>query len=348
MNRSGAVGANTVLSVHDLNVSFVGSGRTVPAVRGVSFDLSRGEVLGVVGESGSGKSVTALSLMGLLPETAEVSGSVRLDDTEIVGASDRQLQAMRGRDIGIIFQDPMTTLNPVVRIGTQVTEGLVVHNLASRHEAMSRAAGLLREVQIPDPAARARAYPHQFSGGMRQRAVIAMTMATRPKVIIADEPTTALDVTVQAQVLSVLKQVQVDTGSAVILITHDLGVIAEMADRVMVMYAGKVVETGPVEEIFANPQHPYTVGLISSLPRLDADLERLEPIPGQPATPGNLPSGCPFHPRCPLRRGREVCRTEEPPLLVLGPGRATACHFPEEVPDLLPAVPMPTSPVEPV
>ncbi len=320
-----------ILSVRDLAVTFVGSGRPVPAVRGVSFDVRPGEVLGVVGESGSGKSVTSLSLMGLLPETAQVSGSVVLSGREVVGTHEDQLRKMRGVDIGVIFQDPMTTLNPVLRVGPQVTESLVTHGKANKRQAAERATELLASVHVPDPEERTRQYPHEFSGGMRQRAVIAMTVASQPKVIIADEPTTALDVTVQAQVLTVLRDIQQETGSAVILITHDLGVIAEMADRVMVMYAGKVVETGPVEEIFADPQHPYTVGLLSSLPRLDDDIDRLEPIPGQPPTPGNLPSGCPFHPRCALQRDREICTTDEPALHVLADGRSTACHFPDEV-----------------
>ncbi len=323
-------GAAPVLSVKGLTVSFVGSGREVPAVRGIDFDLFPGEVLGVVGESGSGKSVTALSLMGLLPDTAAVGGSVVVGGTEIVGADDEVIRQLRGRKVGIIFQDPMTTLNPVLRVGPQVTEGIFVHGLASRSTGEEKASALLREVHIPDPEARTRQYPHQFSGGMRQRAVIAMSMATAPDVIIADEPTTALDVTVQAQVLSVLKQIQEDTGSAVILITHDLGVIAELADRVMVMYAGRVVETGPVGDIFARPRHPYTIGLMSSLPRLDLEVDRLVPIPGQPPSPDDLPSGCPFHPRCPIGESRPECAATEPALLTFEPGRATACHFPDE------------------
>lgn len=319
-----------ILSVRDLKVEFNVSGRSVPAVRGVNFDLAPGEVLGVVGESGSGKSVTALSLLGLLPETATVAGSVNLSGTEMVGADEETLRRMRGSEIGIIFQDPMTTLNPVVRVGRQVTEGLVVHEMAAKRAAADRAASLLAEVQIPDPADRARQYPHQFSGGMRQRAVIAMAMATNPRVMIADEPTTALDVTVQAQVLSVLKSVQEESGSAMILITHDLGVVAEMADRVMVMYAGKPVETGPVEEIFDNPRHPYTVGLMTSLPRLDEDLERLIPIEGQPPNPASLPSGCPFHPRCPIGVGRPECTGTEPDLVAVADNHSSACHFPAE------------------
>ena len=320
-----------VLAVRDLQVSFVGSGREVPTVRGVSFAVAPGEVLGVVGESGSGKSVTALAILGLLPETARVSGSVKVGDIELVGAGEGVMEGLRGHDIGIIFQDPMTTLNPVLRVGQQVTEALQAHGLVARRALASRATELLAEVQIPDPAVRSRQFPHEFSGGMRQRAVIAMAMASRPKVVVADEPTTALDVTVQAQVLQLLRTIQTDTGAAVVLITHDLGVIAEMADRVIVMYAGRVVEVGPVLDIFADPKHPYTVGLLSSLPRLDADIDRLEPIPGQPPSPGALPAGCPFRPRCRLGEGREQCRDVEPTLVELGPGRASACHFPDEV-----------------
>lgn len=320
-----------IVSVRDLSVTFVGSGRRVGAVRGIDFDVFPGEVLGVVGESGSGKSVTSLAMMGLLPDTAEVEGSVVVAGKQVVGAREASLRKMRGRDIGIIFQDPMTTLNPVKQVGGQVVEGLRVHDMVPRRDLEARAIDLLTEVQIPDPAKRVEQYPHEFSGGMRQRAVISMAMATRPSVIIADEPTTALDVTVQAKVLDVLKEVQAETNTAVILITHDLGVIAEMADRVIVMYAGRVVETGTVEEIFSDPKHPYTVGLMSSLPRLDADLDRLVPIPGQPPTPGGLPTGCPFHPRCPIGSDREICATDEPPLIQVGAGRASACHFHEEV-----------------
>ena len=323
-----------ILSVRDLRVEFVGSGRAVPAVRGVDFDLAPGEVLGVVGESGSGKSVTALSLLGLLPDTAQVSGSITVSGNEVVGATEEEIRQLRGSEIGIIFQDPMTTLNPVVRVGRQVTEGLTVHDMATKRDALGRAEALLREVQIPDPAARAIQFPHQFSGGMRQRAVIAMAMATSPRIMIADEPTTALDVTVQAQVLDVLKSVQEESGSAMILITHDLGVVAEMADRVMVMYAGRAVETGPVEEIFENPRHPYTVGLMTSLPRLDGDLERLIPIVGQPPDPAALPSGCPFNPRCSIGSDRPKCGEDEPALIEVSPAHASACHFPTEAAEL--------------
>ena len=254
MSDGGA--APPVLSVRGLSVVFTGSGRDVPAVRGIDFEVRAGEVLGIVGESGSGKSVTALAVTGLLPPTARVAGSIRMGDVEVTTANAETLRAMRGRDVGLIFQDPTTTLNPVLTIGRQVIEGQVAHGLVAASEAGARAAELLREVDIPDPAARTGQYPHQFSGGMRQRAVIAMAMAGQKRLIIADEPTTALDVTVQAQVLAVLARRQAQTGAAVILITHDLGVVAETADRVAVMYGGRIVETGAVAEIFRAPRHP--------------------------------------------------------------------------------------------
>ncbi len=322
-----------VLSVRALSVSFTGSGRDVPAVRGIDFDVHVGEVLGIVGESGSGKSVTALAITGLLPPTARVAGSIRMGDTDITTADPETLRTLRGLDVGLIFQDPTTTLNPVLTIGRQVIEGQIAHGLAPAAEAAPRAAALLREVDIPDPDTRIAQYPHQFSGGMRQRAVIAMAMAGAKRLIIADEPTTALDVTVQAQILAVLAKRQAETGAAVILITHDLGVVAETADRVAVMYGGRIVETGDVADIFATPRHPYTVGLLHSLPRLDIVAERLVPIPGQPPAPARLPPGCAFHPRCPIARPR--CSAEDPPLVELAKGRATACHFPEEVQALL-------------
>ena len=324
---------DAILSVRNLSVSFTGSGRDAPAVRGIDFDVRAGEVLGIVGESGSGKSVTALAITGLLPPTARVAGSIRMGGTEITVADPETLRILRGRDVGMIFQDPTTTLNPVLPIGRQVIEGQVAHGLVAASDAPARAAELLREVDIPDPDARIGQYPHQFSGGMRQRAVIAMAMAGEKRLIIADEPTTALDVTVQAQVLAVLARRQAETGAAVILITHDLGVVAETADRVAVMYGGRIVETGEVADIFRTPRHPYTVGLLHSLPRLDIVADRLVPIPGQPPAPARLPSGCAFHPRCPIARPR--CAAEGPPLLELTEGRATACHFPDEVQGLL-------------
>jgi peptide/nickel transport system ATP-binding protein len=324
-----------VLSVRNLSVTFTGSGRDVPAVRDIGFDVHAGEVLGIVGESGSGKSVTSLAVTGLLPPTARVSGSIRVGDVDVTTADAETLRQMRGREVGMIFQDPTTTLNPVLPIGRQVIEGQVSHGFVSAAEAPARAAALLREVDIPDPETRIGQYPHQFSGGMRQRAVIAMAMAGEKRLIIADEPTTALDVTVQAQVLAVLARRQAETGAAVILITHDLGVVAETADRVAVMYGGRIVETGDVAGIFHAPRHPYTVGLLQSLPRLDVVADRLVPIPGQPPTPARLPPGCAFRPRCPIGRDRALCAAEDPALRPSAEGRATACHFPDEVPTLL-------------
>jgi peptide/nickel transport system ATP-binding protein len=331
--------AEPVLQVRGLEVDFTGAGRAVPAVRGIDLDVGAHEVLGIVGESGSGKSVTSLAASGLLPPTASVRGSVRFAGTEVIGAGPEVLRQLRGRDVGMIFQDPTTSLNPVLPIGRQVTEGQVAHGLLRKRDAEARAVQLLAEVDIPDPAGRSRQYPHQFSGGMRQRAVIAMAMAGKPQLIIADEPTTALDVTVQAQVLALLRRRQAETGAAVILITHDLGVIAEIADRVAVMYGGRIVETAPVGELFARPRHPYTVGLLRSLPRLDQPAHRLVPIPGQPPTPGAIPSGCAFHPRCPIGAERERCQREEPALRPIGASGVTACHFAEEVDALLAEAP---------
>jgi peptide/nickel transport system ATP-binding protein len=319
-----------VLSVRGLTVNFTGAGRQIPAVRGIDFDVYANEVLGIVGESGSGKSVTSLALTGLLPANARVGGSVRLGSVDVTTADAETLRQMRGRDVGMIFQDPMTTLNPVLPVGRQVTEGQVAHGQIARRQAPARAVALLREVDIPDPAARASQYPHQFSGGMRQRAVIAMAMAGHPRLIIADEPTTALDVTVQAQVLGVLARRQAQTGAAVILITHDLGVIAEVAHRVAVMYAGRIVETGPVEAIFASPRHPYTAALLHSLPRLDDAGSRLSPIPGQPPTPSMRQTGCAFRPRCAVGRDRGVCADIDPALEPAGDAHFAACHFSHE------------------
>jgi peptide/nickel transport system ATP-binding protein len=316
-----------VASVRNLSVSF----GALAAVRGIDLDVHAGEVLGIVGESGSGKSVTALALAGLLSPTARVTGTIRVAETDVTTADAENVRRMRGRDLGFIFQDPTTSLNPVFPIGRQVIEGQVARGSVARAESGPRAVAALAEVEIADPAARAGQYPHQFSGGMRQRTMIAMAMAGQPKLIIADEPTTALDVTVQAQVLALLARRQAETGAAVILITHDLGVVAEMADRVAVMYAGRVVETAAVREIFARPKHPYTTALLNSLPRVDSSAHRLTPIPGQPPNPAALPAGCPFQPRCALGHGRAVCIAEEPALIEVGDGRRSACHFAGEV-----------------
>ena len=322
--------AGPVLSIRSLTVTFVGSGRPIPAVRGVDLDVFENEVLGIVGESGSGKSVTALAAAGLLPGSARIDGSIILAGHDVVKADANALRRMRGRDIGVVFQDPSTTLNPLLPVGRQIVEGEIAHGRLTAGAGHARAVELLREVDIADPENRARQFPFQFSGGMRQRAVIAMAMAGRPKVIIADEPTTALDVTVQAQVLALLAQRQKETGAAVVLITHDLGVVAEVAHRVAVMYGGRIVETGAVREIFAHPRHPYTAALLRSAPRIDVSGDRLDPIPGQPPTPTDMPGGCAFHPRCAVSAGRERCRTDAPALRAVRGTQIAACHFAEE------------------
>ncbi|MGH9184092.1 MAG: ABC transporter ATP-binding protein [Acidimicrobiales bacterium] len=323
------------LSIRDLVVEFDTPGGTVHAVDGVSYDVHPGETVGVVGESGCGKTVTVLAVLGLVPRPPGrvVSGQVLLAGRDLLGLGRKDLRAVRGREVAMVFQDPLTSLHPAYRVGQQVAEAVRAHDrgLGAR-AAWARAVELLEVVGVPRPAARARAYPHEWSGGMRQRAMIAMAIAHRPRVLIADEPTTALDVTIQAQVLDVLRAAQAETGSATVLITHDLGVIAEMADRVVVMYAGRVVEVGDVESIFSAPRHPYTQGLLASLPRLEGEGQRLSAIPGAPPSLVDPPPGCPFHPRCPLRRGRERCVAERPALAeVGGGGRRSACHFAAEL-----------------
>jgi peptide/nickel transport system ATP-binding protein len=303
-----------LLSVENLNVTFGGGGRGVHAVRGVSYEVRRGETLGIVGESGSGKSVTSMAVMGLLDKSARITGSVRFRGSELLGSKDRAMSAVRGKKIAMIFQDPMTSLDPVYKVGVQIAETLRVHDKdISRKAARERAIELLKIVGIPHAAERVDSYPHEFSGGMRQRVVIAIAMANDPDVIIADEPTTALDVTVQATVLEAIKAAQQETGAALVLITHDLGVIAGMAERVMVMYAGRAVEVGSVDDVFYRPRMPYTVGLLNSLPRLDVEgQERLTPILGTPPSLQNLPPGCPFSPRCPMHVPE--CSSAEPEL----------------------------------
>jgi oligopeptide/dipeptide ABC transporter ATP-binding protein len=314
-----------LLEVSDLDVRFPSEDGYVHAVRGVSYSLASGEVLGIVGESGSGKSVTSLAVMGLLPASAQITGSVRYRGQELLGQSDPAMSRIRGKGVSMIFQDPMTSLDPVYRVGHQIEETLRVHDRGlSRQAATARATELLELVGIPNAAARTRSYPHEFSGGMRQRVVIAIAMANQPDVIIADEPTTALDVTVQAQILEVLGTALEETGAAMVLITHDLGVVAGVADRVLVMYAGRPVEVGGVEDIYYEPRMPYTLGLLGSLPRLDsAGRERLTPIVGSPPSLVNLPPGCPFAPRCPLHIPQ--CDAEEPPLFDVGPAHTAAC-----------------------
>ncbi|MGA1542236.1 MAG: ABC transporter ATP-binding protein, partial [Ilumatobacteraceae bacterium] len=300
--------------LRDFRVTFPTLFGDVQAVRGVDLDVRAGEILGVVGESGSGKSVTFLGVMGLLPKSARISGSATVGDTELVGASSRIMREVRGRRVAMIFQDPLSALNPTHRIGDQIVEMIQAHNKVSTKAAMSRAIELLAEVGIPQPAERARQYPHEFSGGMRQRVMIAMAIANDPEVLIADEPTTALDVTVQAQILEILQRIQSELNAAVVLITHDLGVVARVADRVQGMYAGRVVERGSVESVYDHPSHPYTRGLLQSLPTVGR--ERLQPIPGAPPNMMDPPSGCAFRVRCP--HAIERCADEMPSLLPVG------------------------------
>ncbi|WP_433261073.1 dipeptide ABC transporter ATP-binding protein [Actinosynnema sp. CS-041913] len=320
-----------VLGIRDLTVAFPDEQGQVSAVRGVSWSLRAGEVLGVVGESGCGKSATALAVMGLLPPGARVGGSVRFRDRELVGLRDDEMASVRGRSVAMVFQDPLSALNPVYSVGFQVAEAVRAHHpRLGREQAVERAIALLELVGIPNARDRAGDYPHEFSGGMRQRVVIAIAMADDPDVIIADEPTTALDVTIQAQVLDALRTAREQTGAATMLITHDLGVVAGQADRVVVMYAGKVVESGTVEEVFYSPRMPYTLGLLGSLPRLDGREDaRLTPIAGTPPPLDRPITGCAFAPRCPL--ARDLCRTEEPALAPVDGEHLAACHFSAEL-----------------
>ncbi len=305
--------AKRLLEVRDLYVSFDTYGGEVKAVRGVSFDVHKGECVAIVGESGSGKSVTAQSLMRLIPMPPGriVSGSIHFDGKEITRLSEREMQRVRGWEMGMIFQDPMTSLNPTMTIDRQIAEGLIKHQNVSPRQARARAIEMLERVGIPHPAERVRAYPHQFSGGMRQRVMIAIALACSPKLLIADEPTTSLDVTIQAQILEVMKRLKRELDTAIILITHDLGVVAGMADRVVVMYAGQVVEQGTVDEIFYRPQHPYTWGLLRSVPRLDDEERReLASIPGTPPDLFAPPKGCGFAARCAY--AMKVCKLHQP------------------------------------
>ncbi|WP_110112291.1 ABC transporter ATP-binding protein [Bacillus sp. CGMCC 1.16541] len=296
-----------VLQVNDLHVSFATYGGEVKAVRGVTFDLHKGETLAIVGESGCGKSVTSQSIMRLIPNSPGkiTGGSIVFHGKDLVKLTEPQMRKVRGADISMIFQDPMTALNPTITVGEQIIEGIIQHENISKEEAKKAAIDMLTLVGIPSPEERLKQYPHQFSGGMRQRIVIAMSLVCQPEVLIADEPTTALDVTIQAQILELFKEVQSKTGVSIILITHDLGVVAQVADRIAVMYAGKIVEQGNRREIFYNPQHPYTKGLLKSVPRLDLDGEELTPIAGSPPDLFSPPVGCPFVARC--DKAMEVC-----------------------------------------
>lgn len=318
-----------LLVVDNLRTEFRTSGGTVQAVRGVSFHIERGETVGIVGESGSGKSVTSLSLMGLIPSPP---GTVRAERLRFDGAdlpihSPKVMQKLRGKQMAMVFQDPFSSLNPTMTLGEQVAESIRLHERVSRAEAKHRVIELFRKVRIPSPEIRYRQYPHEISGGQRQRVMIAIAFACNPLLLIADEPTTALDVTVQAQVLTLMQEMQRETGAGIALITHDLGVVAEVCDRVLVMYAGQIVESGSVQQIFSQPLHPYTQGLLASLPRVDAaHAERLISIPGQPPDLAHLPSGCPFFDRCP-KRMPDICPTREPAPTQPHPGQFTRCYL---------------------
>ncbi len=322
---------DTLLEVENLKTHFFTRDGVVKAVDGVSFTLERGQTLGVVGESGSGKSVTAMSIMRLIkgPQGRVVEGSIRFKGQDVLAMDDEAVRDLRGNRIAMIFQDPMTSLNPVFRVGDQIAESLRVHKGMDKREAFERAVELLKLVGIPKAEARAKDYPHQFSGGMRQRAMIAMALACDPDILIADEPTTALDVTIQAQILELMIELQERTGTAIIMITHDLGVVADMADKVLVMYAGKPVEFGTADEVFYQPLHPYTWGLLDSLPRHDvSEKGELVPIVGQPPSLIDVPPGCAFHPRCPY--ATEKCRSEVPQFRDIVGSHGSACHFSED------------------
>jgi oligopeptide transport system ATP-binding protein len=314
-----------VLEIDHLTVSFETQDGAVEAVTDVSLSVSAGECLGLVGESGSGKSQTFMAAMGLLADNGKASGAIRLDGVDLLSAKESELNKLRGDRIAMIFQDPMTSLTPHMRIGRQLAEVVIEHKKVSKDEARQRALEMLKKVHVPEPERRLDMYPHELSGGLRQRVMIAMALMCEPEVIIADEPTTALDVTVQAQILDLLMEVKDKLGTAIVLITHDLGVVAGLADRVAVMYAGRIVERGGVEEIFARPAHPYTQGLLKCTPRLDADTETLVTIPGQPPNLQSLPAGCSFHPRCSHVFNR--CKNERPELVDVTAGRAKACHL---------------------
>ncbi len=314
-----------LLKVEDLGVSFFIPAGEVKAVDGLSFDLKHGEVLGIVGESGSGKSVSAYSIMGLLADPGKiVKGSIEFNDRHLENLDEKSYRKIRGNDISIIFQDPMTSLNPVFTVGNQIMEVLLLHTNMSQSEARDRAAELLKLVGVNEPEKRLKQYPHEFSGGMRQRVMIAMALACEPKLLIADEPTTALDVTIQAQILELIGALKDKINMSIIMITHDLGVVSDVCDRIIVMYAGQIVESGRVDDIFYNPQHPYTIGLLNSLPKLYSEVhEKLIPIEGTPVDLLNPPPGCPFAPRC--NKCMKICLTTKPAYREHAPGHLSAC-----------------------
>ena len=325
VRESSAASGPPLLEIDNLHTQFVTPAGVVRAVDGVSYSLRSGETLGVVGESGCGKSVTALSILRLIatPPGRIVEGAIRFEGTDLLKLTESQMEDIRGNRISMIFQEPMTSLNPLLTVGRQISEAIALHQGVSRRAAMDGAVDMLRRVHIPEPEQRVHAYPHQMSGGMRQRVMIAMALSCNPKVLIADEPTTALDVTIQAQILDLMRELRDTLGTAIILITHDMGVVAENADRVVVMYAGRVVETAPTDRLFEAPTHPYTEGLLAAVPRIDAPRARLHAIPGQVPAATAWPSGCRFRPRCPY--AWEKC-LEEPGLLETGsPGHTARC-----------------------
>lgn len=332
VDRIGFDWSAPLLTVNDLHVEFRMRAGVAKAINGVDFHLDAGETLAILGESGSGKSVTAQAVMGIIdsPPGHVTGGQVVYRGVDLLTLPEKQRRVTRGPLLSMIFQDALSALNPVFPVGWQIAEMFRIHRGLNKSDAQAEAIRLMERVQIPAARERAGAYPHQFSGGMRQRIMIAMAIALEPEVLIADEPTTALDVTVQAQIMDLLKQLQQESGMGMILITHDLGVVADVADRINVMYAGRMVEQAPVHQIYANPAHPYTRGLIDSIPRLDQKGQTLRAIGGLPPNLMRIPSGCAFHPRCPM--ATELCRTGEPPALVeLSPERASACHFAQEV-----------------
>ena len=313
-----------LLEVNDLHTSFFTPVGEVKAVNGVSFNLDRGKVLGIVGESGSGKSVTAYSIMQILEKTGKiVSGSIKVDGQELVGISEKEMKNVRGNKISIIFQDPMTSLNPTYTIGHQLMEAILLHTNRNKQQAWDRAVEMLRLVNVNEPEKRMKQYPFEFSGGMRQRVMIAMALACEPDILIADEPTTALDVTIQAQILELMQSLQKELGMAIIMITHDLGVVAQLCDEVVVMYAGSICEQGTADEIFYNPRHEYTKGLMRSIPTLESDGQRLHPITGTPIDLLNMPAGCPFAPRCDA--AMKICLRERAERMQINDNHQAAC-----------------------
>ncbi len=322
---------DNLLSIQNLSTHFYTEQGLVKAVQDVSFDIPLGKTLAVVGESGCGKSVTALSVMRLIPWPPGkiVAGSITFDDESLREASESRMRHIRGNDIAMIFQEPMTSLNPVFTVGNQIVEAVKLHQKKSGREAWDIAVDMMRKVGIADPERRVTEYPHQMSGGMRQRVMIAMALCCGPKLLIADEPTTALDVTIQAQIMELLRDLQQKENMSIMLITHDLGVVAESADDVVVMYASRVVETAKAGDLFENPLHPYTQGLLKSLPRLGEKKERLDVIAGTVPNPLHFPSGCKFHPRCPIGKDKKQCQTQEPLLLEVSTGRCVSCWFAE-------------------